>query len=48
MEKGFSSKSFLVASIVEAFLRASKDGERSFLFVSGRLMGSEERLWKAD
>lgn len=48
MEKGYSLKSLIVASRVDAFLRAGDHGEYMFLFGSGRLLRSEETLWKAD
>ena len=48
MEKGYSLKSSLVASRVEAFLRAGDRGECVFFFGSDRLMGGEETLWKDD
>lgn len=48
MEKGYSLKSFLVASRVEACLRAGDHVERALSFRKGRLIGSEEKLWKAD
>ena len=48
MEKGYSLKRFLVASLVEAFLRAGGHDERMFIFGSDRLVGSGEALWKAD
>lgn len=48
MEKGYSLKSLVVASRVEAFLRTGDHGEVIFFFNCGRLMGSEEMLWKAD
>ena len=48
MENGYSLKSSLVASRVEAFLRPGCHGERVFFFGSDRLMGGEETLWKDD
>ena len=48
MEKGYSLKSLIAASRVEAFLRAGDHGARMFFFGSGRLMGSGKTLWKAD
>lgn len=48
MEKGYSLKSFLVASRVEACLRVGSHVERMFFFGVCRLMGSEEKLWKDD
>ncbi len=48
MEKGYSLKSLVAASRVEAFLRAGGHAERMLFFGSGRLMGSEETLWKDD
>ena len=48
MEKGYSLKSFFVASLVEACLRAGSHVERRFFFGVCRLMGSEEELWKDD
>ena len=48
MEKGYSLKSLVAASRVEAFLRAGGHAERMFFFGSGRLMGNGETLWKDD
>ena len=48
MEKGFSLKSLMAASRVEAFLRTGDHGDRVIFFGSGRRMGSGEMLWKAD
>ena len=48
MEKGYSLKSLVAASRVEAFLLAGGHAKRMFFFGSGRLMGSEETLWKDD
>ena len=48
MEKGYSLKSLVAASRVEAFLRAGGHAERMLFLGSGRLMGSEETWWKDD
>ena len=48
MEKGYSLKSSLVASRVEAFLRAGSHGGCVGFFGSDRLMCGEETLWKDD
>ena len=46
MEKGYSLKSLIAASRVEAFRFAGCNGERVCLFGSGRLTGSEGKLWR--
>ena len=48
MEKGYSLKSFLVASRVEACLRTGSHVDIMFFFGVCRLTGSEGKLWKAD
>ena len=48
MEKGYSLKSLIVASLVEAFLRADHLVNGMFFFGDGRLSASGEALWKAD
>lgn len=43
-EKGYSLKSSIAASRVDAFLRVGDHGERVCFFGSGRLTGSEGTL----
>ena len=48
MEKGYSLKSLMAASLVEAFLRDGDLEESIGLFGIGRLIGNGEALWKVD